>query len=62
MGVVLRGPLEDLQAVAKEIEQILISSNIRTVYRTLFPGRLWIRREPVTEITNENEGDDGDQT
>ena len=56
LAFVLRGVLNKIQHTATEIEQILKENDVRAVYRVLYPGRLWIQREPVTEQTNKNEG------
>jgi len=60
LGFVLRGNVLDLQAAISGIAPILKERCLRTVYSVLYPGRLWIKREPVTEPT-QTEGDAGDR-
>lgn len=60
LGFVVRGNVMNLQAAVEEITPVLKEWQLRTVYRILYPGKLWIKREPVTESTQTEGDEDGD--
>ena len=48
IGLVGRGNVKAIDRAMREMSPILERNNVRVVYKLLYPGRLWIKREPIT--------------
>lgn len=56
LGMILRGDVRRIQNGLTEIEPILTRHDLRLVYKLLYPGRLRIKREPISEPDTEMDG------
>ena len=49
LGMIIRGDVRQIQNGLTDIEPVLGAHELRLVYKILYPGRLRIKREPITE-------------
>jgi len=56
LGMIFRGDVRQIQNGLTEIEPVLTRHDLRLVYKLLYPGRLRIKREPISEPDTEMDG------
>ncbi len=54
LGLIIRGDVRAIQKGLTDIEPMLGRHELRLVYKILYPGRLRIKREPITETEVES--------
>lgn len=56
LGLIIRGDIRQIQKGLTDLEPMLGRNELRLVYKILYPGRLRIKREPITETDAEADG------
>lgn len=55
LGLIIRGDVRQIQDGLTDIEPVLSRHELRLVYKILYPGRLRIKREPITDTDIDTE-------
>ena len=57
LGMIIRGDVRAIQNGLTDIEPVLDTHELRLVYKILYPGRLRIKREPITDTDTDGISD-----